>query len=121
MRHCSKLLTRVLLHISKYLSYITHRCRYEIEGRWTEGAAGGCFNFPTWRQNPQWEFTPARETNAYFVLMQPDPRTTGGHTGGGDEGGPKCATPPGTHTSAHPRRFIGRITRAGTITRSGCT
>ena len=28
-------------------------CRYEIEGEWTDETAGGCFNFPEWRKNPQ--------------------------------------------------------------------
>eukprot|EP00900_Chrysochromulina_parva_P012449 jgi/Chrpa1/21204/Chrysochromulina_OHIO_Genome00006541-RA len=71
-------------------------CRYEIEGEWTEQTAGGCFNFPEWRKNPQYEIrTGPNETQA------PDPRTNpaaltgrvlsasdGGRKRGGDEGGP---------------------------------
>jgi hypothetical protein len=47
------------------------RCRYEIEGEWTEQTAGGCFNFPEWRKNPQYEIrTGPNETQAVFLLMQ---------------------------------------------------
>ena len=47
------------------------RCRYEIEGDWTEQTAGGCFNFPEWRKNPQYEIrTGPNETQAVFLLMQ---------------------------------------------------
>ena len=30
-------------------------CRYEIEGAWDDSNSGGCFNFPEWRKNPQYE------------------------------------------------------------------
>jgi len=70
--------------------------RYEYAHEWTADNAGGCFNFPEWRKNPQFEFTTAEETDAIFLLMQPDPRMTAagaaaptGERKGGDEGGPK--------------------------------
>lgn len=76
-------------------------CRYEIEGEWNEQNAGGCFNFPEWRKNPQYEIRTADSTDAVFLLMQPDPRTlprsmhqrlASGDAAaaklGGDEGGP---------------------------------
>ena len=30
-----------------------HWCRYEVDGQWVAENAGGCFNFPQWRINPQ--------------------------------------------------------------------
>ena len=81
-------------------------CRYEIEGAWTDANSGGCFNFDTWRKNPQYEIRTGEETDCVFLLMQRDPRTDpskrvpgggggGGGVGdapsarkGGDEGGP---------------------------------
>jgi hypothetical protein len=80
-------------------------CRYEIEGAWDEDNSGGCFNFPEWRKNPQYEIRTSEMTDAVFLLMQKDPRTdVAPHSGspppamavdgssaklGGDEGGPK--------------------------------
>jgi len=63
--------------------------RYELEGEWTEQTAGGCFNFPSWRVNPQFALQTAETTHAYFLLMQPDPKMCGSADRGGDEGGPK--------------------------------
>eukprot|EP00326_Haptolina_ericina_P017859 CAMPEP_0181188124 /NCGR_PEP_ID=MMETSP1096-20121128/10941_1 /TAXON_ID=156174 ORGANISM="Chrysochromulina ericina, Strain CCMP281" /NCGR_SAMPLE_ID=MMETSP1096 /ASSEMBLY_ACC=CAM_ASM_000453 /LENGTH=654 /DNA_ID=CAMNT_0023277149 /DNA_START=449 /DNA_END=2414 /DNA_ORIENTATION=+ len=71
--------------------------RYEVASQWTEANAGGCFNFPEWRKNPQYEIRTAEETDALFLLMQPDPRmnvsylppASSGDKRGGDEGGPK--------------------------------
>ena len=73
-------------------------CRYEIEHSWTDANAGGCFNFPQWRKNPQFEIRTGEMTDAVFLLMQPDPRLTGGlppknvdasgEKVGGDDGGP---------------------------------
>lgn len=66
--------------------------RYEVEGEWGPKTSGGCFNFPSWRINPQWEIKTADETNAVFILMQEDPRMDKGRVitkGEGDEGGPK--------------------------------
>jgi len=48
--------------------------RYEVEGEWTADNAGGCFNFPQWRKNPQYEIVAMTGTEAYLLLMQPDPR-----------------------------------------------
>ena len=62
--------------------------RYEVEGEWTEATAGGCFNFPTWRRNPQWELQTAEPTHAFFLLMQPDPKIGGATDRDGPEGGP---------------------------------
>ncbi|KAL1529927.1 hypothetical protein AB1Y20_000855 [Prymnesium parvum] len=69
--------------------------RYEVEGAWTAENAGGCFNFPEWRKNPQYEIVTGESTDAIFMLMQPDPRLTSptagldlAHKKGGDEGGP---------------------------------
>ena len=77
-------------------------CRYEVEGEWNERTAGGCFNFPEWRKNPQFEFRIGDQCHAVFLLMQPDPRTlprpaaqahildgSAGPKLGGDDGGPK--------------------------------
>ena len=66
-------------------------CRYFVEGEWNDENAGGCFNFPSWRVNPQYQIQTAAPTHALFMLMQPDPRTSGSNlaTKGGDEGGPK--------------------------------
>jgi len=67
-------------------------CKYELDGEWTADSAGGCFNFPSWRTNPQYELVVGKETNAFFILMQPDPRMDKGKLivkGEGDEGGPK--------------------------------
>ena len=65
--------------------------RYEVEDEWTDQTAGGCFNFPSWRTNPQFELQTAEKTHAYFLLMQPDPKMSPEYDGvlGGDEGGPK--------------------------------
>ena len=41
-------------------------CRYEIEGAWTDANSGGCFNFDTWRKNPQYEIRTAEETDCVF-------------------------------------------------------
>ena len=43
--------------------------------------------------------------------MQPDPRTTGGHTGGGDEGGPKCATPRHSQLGASSAMYLPNCSR----------
>lgn len=78
-------------------------CRYEIEGEWNDTNAGGCFNFPEWRKNPQFEvMCGGVETDAVFVLMQKDPRTeaqappppvtlgdAAADKKGGDDGGPQ--------------------------------
>ena len=79
-------------------------CRYEVEGEWDATNSGGCFNFPEWRKNPQFEIRTRESTDAVFLLMQRDPRTAvslgapqggGGGMGadasekkGGDDGGP---------------------------------
>ena len=71
--------------------------RYEIEGEWTADNAGGCFNFPEWRKNPQYEIITGEECDAVMLLMQPDmrlandvsaPPPPAGEKKGGDEGGP---------------------------------
>jgi len=67
-------------------------CRYDISSEWTHDTAGGCFNFPSWRVNPQFEIdVGSKASHAVFVIMQPDPRMQQGgkFEGGGDEGGPK--------------------------------
>jgi len=78
-------------------------CRYEIEGAWDDSNSGGCFNFPEWRKNPQFEIRTGEMTDAVFLLMQKDPRTEvhappppaaigadGAATKlGGDDGGPQ--------------------------------
>lgn len=38
------------------------------------GTAGGCFNFPTWRVNPQWQLRLDVASHAHFVMLQPDAR-----------------------------------------------
>merc|ERR1712023_516828 len=44
--------------------------RYEVDGVWTPDNAGGCFNFPEWRKNAQYEIiTGLEETDAVFMLM----------------------------------------------------
>lgn len=64
--------------------------RYDVQSSWDAESAGGCFNFPSWRSNPQWEIRTSAETHAIFLLMQPDPRTIQGPCeGGGAEGGPQ--------------------------------
>ena len=73
-------------------------CRYEIEGEWDDSNGGGCFNFPEWRKNPQFEIRTGEMTDAVFLLMQKDPRTEPSAAApaqavdapklGGDEGGP---------------------------------
>ena len=79
-------------------------CRYEVEGEWDDSNSGGCFNFPEWRRNPQFEIITGASTDAVFLLMQRDPRTLVSLGGapppsgldgesdggaGGDDGGPK--------------------------------
>lgn len=67
-------------------------CKYEVECEWGPDTSGGCFNFPTWRNNPQFEMVVGQDTNAFFTLMQPDPRMDKDKIvvkGEGDEGGPK--------------------------------
>jgi hypothetical protein len=47
-----------------------HRC--EISDSWSKAAstAGGCFNFETWRSNPQWQLRIGSVSHAHFVLLQ---------------------------------------------------
>eukprot|EP00306_Pavlova_sp_CCMP459_P016201 CAMPEP_0185205620 /NCGR_PEP_ID=MMETSP1140-20130426/56927_1 /TAXON_ID=298111 /ORGANISM="Pavlova sp., Strain CCMP459" /LENGTH=165 /DNA_ID=CAMNT_0027773221 /DNA_START=1 /DNA_END=495 /DNA_ORIENTATION=- len=50
--------------------------RSTISDEWStaQGTAGGCFNFPSWRTNPQWCLQLAEPSHAHFVLLQPDAR-----------------------------------------------
>ena len=41
-------------------------CRYEMEGAWDDSNSGGCFNFPEWRKNPQFEFRTGDSTDAVW-------------------------------------------------------
>ena len=51
-----------------------HWCRYEVDGQWVAENAGGCFNFPQWRINPQ--YGPAHRTNIYEVAAAAAPPLT---------------------------------------------
>lgn len=53
-----------------------HRAELHDEWSTAAGTAGGCFNFPTWRANPQWVLRVSEPTHAHFVLLQPDSRVS---------------------------------------------
>jgi len=61
--------------------------RAVIRDRWSpeEGTAGGCFNYPTWRDNPQWALRLEQVSHAHFVLLQPDLRAGPGAAAGAED------------------------------------
>jgi hypothetical protein len=46
-------------------------------GEWKGVTAGGCGNFPTWKNNPQFSFTIEKGDDVFFTLMQKDTRMSG--------------------------------------------
>jgi hypothetical protein len=58
-------------------------CNYA--GVWTPASAGGCPNFASWSNNPQYLFACRPGSTVHCVLSQPDPRITGEPSGKGAE------------------------------------
>jgi hypothetical protein len=48
-----------------------------IKGEWKGPSAGGCGNFPTWKNNPQFGFTLTSVGDVFVTLMQHDSRMDG--------------------------------------------
>ena len=48
--------------------------RVRLFGEWTDATAGGCLNFPTWKNNPQFRFTVEEPVTIIIVLSQDDAR-----------------------------------------------
>ena len=42
----------------------------KLAGRWTETTAGGCRNYESWSQNPQFVVHVVNDTSAVIVLSQ---------------------------------------------------
>lgn len=48
-----------------------------IRGEWKGESAGGCGNFPTWKNNPQYGFRLPQADEVFITLMQDDVRMNG--------------------------------------------
>ena len=48
-----------------------------IKGEWKGQTAGGCGNYATWKNNPQFGFSIDQEMDVFITLMQKDTRMEG--------------------------------------------
>jgi len=57
-------------------SYGKQYYRHIMKGEWKGAEAGGCYNFPTWKNNPQYGLTVHKKGNVVISLTQEDTRIT---------------------------------------------
>jgi len=66
---------RYLSNFNAFLMALVSSGLSECEGEWKGKSAGGCVNFPTWRNGPQFQLTPKFITNVHVLLeLHVDPQ-----------------------------------------------
>jgi hypothetical protein len=67
------------MYLCRLISDTEYR-KVSFHGKWRGKSAGGCANYPTWVNNPQYRLTVPKACEVIISVQQQDPRITGTET-----------------------------------------